>query len=78
MSKKNNKLSDMDIVRMIGIAKNTLQDWKNTNEDNWRNKLYTFLKSHTYSELELKLSTSGTPSSTPASSGTSNLDTANE
>ncbi len=55
MSKKNNKLSDMDIVRMIGISKNTLQDWKNTDIDNWRNKLYNLLKSHTYEELEQKI-----------------------
>jgi len=56
MSKKNNKLSDTDITTFLGVPNTTLRDWKKNDPQNWRNKLYTFLKSHTYEELETKVS----------------------
>jgi len=54
MSAKNNILSDTDITRLLGIPNTTLRDWKKLSSDNWRKKLYLFLKSHTYSELQLR------------------------
>lgn len=57
MSKKNNKLGDSDITDMLGLPRTTIQDWKKTDSTNWRKKLYTFIKSHTYEELEQKLDT---------------------
>lgn len=54
MSKKNNILSDADITKLLKIPSATVRDWKKTDSDNWRNKLYHFLKSHSYSELELR------------------------
>lgn len=55
MSKKNNKLGDTDITNFLGVPNTTLRDWKKTESTNWRKKLYTFIKSHTYEELEQKL-----------------------
>lgn len=55
MSKKNNILSDSDITKLLKIPSATIRDWKKTPPDNWRNKLYHFLKSHSYSELELRV-----------------------
>jgi len=55
MSKKNNVLSDADLSRLMKIPLSTLNDWKRTPSDNWRNKLYYFLKSHSYSEIELRV-----------------------
>ena len=57
MSKKNNKLGDTDITIMLGVPNTTLRDWKKNDSTNWRKKLYTFIKSHTYEELEQKLDT---------------------
>lgn len=34
----------MDLTRLFGIPTSTLQDWKNRDDDNWRKKLYDFLK----------------------------------
>ena len=54
MSKKNNKLDDSNITQLLGIPSATVRDWKKTSSDNWRKKLYLFLKSHTYNELLLR------------------------
>lgn len=37
-------MKDIEINRKFGIPISTIQDWKNTDKDNWRFKLYTFLK----------------------------------
>ncbi|MEN4046202.1 helix-turn-helix domain-containing protein [Sulfurimonas sp. NWX367] len=55
MSKKNDLLSDSDITRLLGVPRSTIQDWKKSPNDTWRKKLYIFLKSHSYSELALRV-----------------------
>jgi hypothetical protein len=55
MARKTSKMFDTDITKKIGIPVTTLQDWKKKSPDNWRYKLYTFLKSHTVEELEEKI-----------------------
>jgi hypothetical protein len=53
MNKK--KLYNTDITALLGVPKSTLQDWKKQAPDNWRYKLYIFLKSHTLDELQEKI-----------------------
>jgi len=38
------KIKDTDIHKKFGIPISTLQDWKKRNNDNWRKKIYLYLK----------------------------------
>lgn len=38
------KIKDTDIHKKFGIPISTLQDWKNREKDNWRKKIYFYLK----------------------------------
>ena len=38
------KIKDTDIHKKFGIPISTLQDWKNREKDNWRKKIYLYLK----------------------------------
>jgi len=49
------KLYDTKITELLGVPNTTLRDWKKQSSDNWRYKLYNFLKSHTLDELQEKI-----------------------
>lgn len=38
-------MKDTKITELFGVPRSTIQDMKNTDKDNWRFKVYTFLKS---------------------------------
>lgn len=42
------KTKDTDIHKKFGIPISTLQDWKKRENDNWRKKLYLYLKKCIY------------------------------
>ena len=52
------KVFDTDLTQLLGIPRSTLQDWKKYDSDNWRKRLYVFLKSHTKDEIQQKLTNS--------------------
>ncbi len=37
-------MKDIDMNRKFGIPLSTLQDWKKADKENWRYKLYMYLK----------------------------------
>ncbi len=37
-------IKDKDLSENLNIPSSTLQDWKKTEDDNWRKKIYNFLK----------------------------------
>jgi hypothetical protein len=37
-------IKDKDLSENLNIPSSTLQDWKKTEDGNWRNKIYNFLK----------------------------------
>jgi len=37
-------LKDIELQELFGIPRQTLQDFKNKSEDNWRYKVYNYLK----------------------------------
>jgi len=49
----NKKVSDVKIREILGIPKNTIQNMKNSDIDNWRFKVYTFIKSKSEEELSV-------------------------
>lgn len=44
-------MKDTEIKQYFGVPISTLQDWKKSDPDNWRNKVYKLLKKQ---ELKLK------------------------
>ena len=49
------KLFDTDLTELLGIPNTTLRDWKKYDSDNWRKRLYDFLKSHSKEELQKRI-----------------------
>jgi len=45
-------MKDIEINKVFGIPINTLQEWKKNPDDNYRKKLYLFLKSFEKNEAE--------------------------
>jgi len=45
-------MKDVEINKVFGIPINTLQEWKKNPDDNYRKKLYLFLKSFEKNEAE--------------------------
>ena len=37
-------MKDTEISRKFGLPISTIQDWKKTDKDNWRYKIYHYLK----------------------------------
>jgi len=44
-------ISNSELSRVMGILKSALISWFKTNEDNWKNKHYRFLKSFNRKKL---------------------------
>lgn len=46
-----NMIKDTKIKELFGVPISTLQDMKKSDKDNWRYKVYTFLKSQTEEDI---------------------------
>jgi len=53
MKNPQRRVSDMDLVRLLGLPNTTSRDWKK--RDDYRKKIYDLLKSFSYDELQERL-----------------------
>jgi len=45
-------LKDIEISRLFSVPVSTLQDWKKSNKDKWRYRIYTYLKLQNSDEIK--------------------------
>jgi hypothetical protein len=48
-------LKDIELVRIFGIPNSTIQDWKKGDKNNWRYKLYTYLRLQDKEKIKITL-----------------------
>lgn len=49
---ENKKISDVKITQIMGLPRNTLQEWKKKDISDWRYKVYNYIKSKNEEELK--------------------------
>ena len=47
--------NDIELVRIFGIPNSTIQDWKKGDKNNWRYKLYTYLRLQDKEKIKITL-----------------------
>jgi hypothetical protein len=52
IKKKEKKMSDTEIGRIFKMPISTMQDFKNKDKDDWRYRVYTFIKQQPKENLE--------------------------